>query len=48
RLADIARNHAEKKVRRFRPVIELADELGLNIEQRRLKAALGLATVRSE
>jgi tagaturonate reductase len=40
RLSDIARNHAEKKQRRFKPAVELAHELGLNIEQRRLKAAL--------
>jgi tagaturonate reductase len=41
RLADIARNHAEKKERRLRPVIDLAQELGLRIDQPRLKAALG-------
>ncbi len=41
RLADIARNHAQKKERRLRPVIELARELGVAIEQPRLKAALG-------
>jgi tagaturonate reductase len=41
RLADIARNHAEKKERRLRPVIDLARELGQRIEQPRLKAALG-------
>jgi tagaturonate reductase len=41
RLADIARNHEQKKERRFRPVIELARELGLTIGQPRLKAALG-------
>ncbi|MDR5744047.1 mannitol dehydrogenase family protein [Caballeronia sp. LZ029] len=40
RLADIARNHDEKKVRRFRPVIELARELNLDIEQKRLRDAL--------
>jgi tagaturonate reductase len=40
RLADIARNHAEKKQRRFKPVIDLARELGLEIEQKRLLAAL--------
>jgi len=40
RLADIARNHDEKKVRRFRPVIELASELNLDIEQKRLHDAL--------
>lgn len=40
RLADIARNHIEKKQRRFKPAIDLARELGLNIEQRWLVAAL--------
>jgi len=40
RLADIARNHAEKKQRRFKPVIDLARQLGLDIEQKRLVAAL--------
>jgi tagaturonate reductase len=40
RLSDIARNHAEKKQRRFKPAVELARELGLNIEQRRLVSAL--------
>ncbi|BAN24237.1 mannitol dehydrogenase family protein [Caballeronia insecticola] len=40
RLADIARNHDEKKVRRFQPVIDLARELKLDIEQRRLRDAL--------
>ncbi|SAK71926.1 mannitol dehydrogenase domain-containing protein [Caballeronia catudaia] len=40
RLADIARNHDEKKVRRFRPVIDLARELKLDIEQKRLRDAL--------
>jgi tagaturonate reductase len=40
RLADIARNHDEKKVRRFQPVIELARELNLDIEQKRLRDAL--------
>ncbi|KAK43179.1 D-mannonate oxidoreductase [Caballeronia jiangsuensis] len=40
RLADIARNHDEKKVRRFRPVIELARELNLRFEQKRLRDAL--------
>jgi len=40
RLADIARNHEEKKQRRFKPVIDLARELGLEIEQKRLVAAL--------
>jgi tagaturonate reductase len=40
RLADIARNHAEKKQRRFRPVIDLARELGVRVEQVRLLQAL--------
>ncbi|SPB18692.1 D-mannonate oxidoreductase [Caballeronia novacaledonica] len=43
RLADIARNHGEKKVRRFRPVIDLARELNLDIEQKRLRGALETA-----
>jgi tagaturonate reductase len=41
RLADIARNHAQKKQRRLRPVIEMARELGLRLDQPRLRAALG-------
>jgi tagaturonate reductase len=40
RLADIARNHDEKKIRRFQPVIDLARELKLDIEQKRLRGAL--------
>jgi tagaturonate reductase len=40
RLADIARNHEEKKRRRFAPVIALARELGLDLPQARLHAAL--------
>jgi tagaturonate reductase len=40
RLSDIARNHAEKKQRRFKPAVELAHQLGLNIDQRWLIAAL--------
>ncbi|HTJ94575.1 MAG TPA: mannitol dehydrogenase family protein [Pararobbsia sp.] len=40
RLADIARNHDTKKVRRFAPVVEMARSLGLSIEQTRLKTAL--------
>ncbi|MHC5232316.1 mannitol dehydrogenase family protein [Brucella sp. LJL56] len=41
RIADIASNHEEKKHRRFAPVIARAAELGLNLKQRRLKAAVG-------
>lgn len=41
RLADIARNHEQKKERRFRPVIEFARDLELAIDQPRLSAALG-------
>lgn len=40
RIADIASNHAEKKQRRFAPIIARAKELGLNLEQRRLKTAI--------
>ena len=40
RLADIAQNHAQKKQRRFGPVLALAGELGLNLPQMRLRAAL--------
>lgn len=40
RLADIANNHPEKKRRRFLPVVQLALELGLDIDQRRLTSAL--------
>jgi tagaturonate reductase len=41
RIADIASNHAEKKQRRFVPIIARAKELSLDLEQRRLKAAVG-------
>jgi len=41
RIADIASNHAEKKQRRFAPIIARAKELGLDLEQRRLKTAVG-------
>jgi tagaturonate reductase len=44
RLADIAKNHEEKKLRRFRPVVALARELGLDIPQARLRNALDGAT----
>jgi tagaturonate reductase len=40
RLADIAQNHAQKKQRRFGPVVALADELRLGLAQPRLRAAL--------
>jgi tagaturonate reductase len=40
KLADIARNHDEKKLRRFQPVIDMARELKLDIEQKRLRDAL--------
>ena len=40
RLADIARNHAQKKQRRFAPVVALAQELNLGLPQPRLRAAL--------
>lgn len=40
RLSDIAQNHAEKKKRRFEPVIAMAGQLDLSIPQSRLRAAL--------
>jgi tagaturonate reductase len=40
RLADIAQNHEQKKTRRFQPVVSLARELGLDLPQHRLRAAL--------
>lgn len=40
RLADIARNHDEKKERRLRPVVTMTAELGLGLAQPRLNAAL--------
>ncbi|GLU31817.1 mannitol dehydrogenase family protein [Trinickia caryophylli] len=40
KLADIARNHQEKKLRRLRPVVELAASLGLKLAQPRLNEAL--------
>ncbi len=40
RLADIARNQDEKKIRRFQPVIDMARELKLDIEQKQLREAL--------
>jgi tagaturonate reductase len=43
RLADIARNHDEKKIRRFQRVVDLACELKLDIEQKRLRDALQTA-----
>ncbi len=43
RVADIATHHAEKMQRRFKPVVALARELGLDTEQRYLRAALATA-----
>jgi tagaturonate reductase len=40
RLSDIAANHAEKKRRRFLPMVTRAADLGLAIAQPKLKAAL--------
>lgn len=40
RIADIASNHAEKKQRRFAPIIARAEKLGLDVQQPRLRAAL--------
>jgi tagaturonate reductase len=39
-LADIARNHAEKKQRRFAPVVALAKAMRLGLPQPRLRAGL--------
>ncbi|WP_343732917.1 mannitol dehydrogenase family protein [Duganella sp.] len=47
RLADIAQNHEEKKQRRLRPVVALANSLQLPLAQPRLRAALGLAAARA-
>jgi tagaturonate reductase len=41
RIADIAKNHAEKKRRRFGPAIELASMQARPIHQPRLRAAIG-------
>ncbi len=40
RLSDIAQDHAEKKRRRFEPVVAWAAQLGLGLPQPRLRAAL--------
>ncbi|HEX7749062.1 MAG TPA: mannitol dehydrogenase family protein [Bordetella sp.] len=40
RLADISRNHEQKKRRRFKPAVDMARELGLQIGQPRLSQAL--------
>jgi tagaturonate reductase len=40
RLADIAQNHAQKKLRRLAPVVILTEKLRLGLTQSRLRAAL--------
>ena len=40
KLSDIAQNHAEKKRRRLLPVLQAAERLGLDLQQRRLRAAM--------
>ncbi|HET7525478.1 MAG TPA: mannitol dehydrogenase family protein [Burkholderiaceae bacterium] len=40
RLAAIAQNHAQKKQRRFAPIVSLAAQQGLTLKQPRLRAAL--------
>jgi len=40
RLADIAQNHAQKKLRRLAPIVALTRQLGLHLAQPRLNAAL--------
>ena len=44
RMADIAQNHAQKKQRRFAPVVALAESQGLAIAQTRLRAGLAPST----
>jgi tagaturonate reductase len=43
RLAEIAQNHAQKKQRRFAPLLALAGQLGLRVPQARLRAAMSRA-----
>jgi tagaturonate reductase len=40
RLSDIAQDHAQKKLRRLKPVVDLAKQLGLDLPQRRLRQVL--------
>jgi tagaturonate reductase len=40
RISDIAQNHAQKKQRRFAPIVALADDLRCGVAQPRLRAAL--------
>ncbi|WP_411885335.1 mannitol dehydrogenase family protein [Polaromonas sp. YR568] len=44
RLADIAKDHAQKKLRRLAPVVDRARESGLAIAQTQLRRALGSST----
>ncbi|MCK6444200.1 mannitol dehydrogenase family protein [Elstera cyanobacteriorum] len=41
RLADIAQNHADKRLRRLAPLVAAAENLGLTLPQPRLRAVLG-------
>lgn len=41
RLADIAQNHADKRLRRLAPIVAAAESLGLTLPQPRLRAVLG-------
>jgi len=43
RIADIAQNHAQKKQRRFGPIVALAAERAPQLKLSRLQAALGIA-----
>ncbi len=43
RLSEIAHNHAQKKQRRFAPLLALGDQFGLDLPQPRLRAALANA-----
>ncbi|WP_018151018.1 hypothetical protein [Leeia oryzae] len=45
RLADIAQNHAEKKRRRFQPLMDLAGQYGVVLTNSRLQRALEVVTV---
>lgn len=47
RLADIAQNHADKKRRRFGPVVEAAQALGLRLAQPALRDALAQSVPRA-
>ena len=43
RLSEIAHDHAQKKQRRFAPLLALAEQSGLRLPQPRLRSALASA-----